>query len=136
MEMLGTINDAIWNPMAYFALAVGLFFTILTGWVQFRRFPDMIRQIMSKKNASDGISPIQALLLTLASRVGVGNIAGVATAIAAGGPGALFWMVLCALLGSASSFAESTLAQVYKRRINGEHRGGMPFYIEHGLKLK
>lgn len=136
MDMLTSINDAIWNPMAYFALAVGLFFTVLTGFVQFRRFPDMIRQILSKKNSSDGISPVQALLLTLASRVGVGNIAGVATAIAAGGPGALFWMVVCALLGSASSFAESTLAQVYKRRINGEHRGGMPFYIEHGLKLK
>ncbi|WP_258142410.1 sodium:alanine symporter family protein [Arthrobacter sp. MYb227] len=134
--MLTTINDAIWNPMAYFALAVGLFFTVMTGLVQFRRFPDMIRQILSKKNCPDGISPAQALLLTLASRVGVGNIAGVATAIAAGGPGALLWMVICALLGSASSYAETVLAQVFKRRINGEHRGGMPFYIEHGLKLK
>ncbi|GAA1885442.1 alanine/glycine:cation symporter family protein [Paeniglutamicibacter psychrophenolicus] len=136
MDLLTSINDAIWNPMAYFALAVGLFFTVMTGWVQFRRFPDMIRQILSKKNCPDGISPAQALLLTLASRVGVGNIAGVATAIAAGGPGALLWMIICALLGSASSYAETVLAQVFKRRINGEHRGGMPFYIEHGLKLK
>lgn len=136
MDMLTSINDGIWNPMAYFALAVGLFFTIMTGLVQFRRFPDMIRQIMSKRNCPDGISPAQALLLTLASRVGVGNIAGVATAIAAGGPGALLWMVACALLGSASSYAETVLSQVFKRRINGEHRGGMPFYIEHGLKLK
>lgn len=136
METISTISDSIWNPMAYFALAVGLFFTLATGFIQFRRLPDMLRLIVSKKESSEGISSAQALLLTLASRVGVGNIAGVATAIAAGGPGALFWMVLCALLGAASSFAESTLAQVFKRKVNNEHRGGMPFYIEHGLKLK
>lgn len=136
METLVAINDSIWTPMAYFALAVGLFFTILTGAIQFRRLPDTLREIVRKKDSPDGISPLQALLLTIASRVGVGNIAGVATAIAAGGPGALFWMVTCALLGSASAYAETVLAQVFKRRINGEHRGGIPFYIEHGLKLK
>lgn len=136
MDLLGTLNSWIWNPMAYFALAVGLFFTILTGAVQFRRFPDMIRQVMAKPHDDDGVAPLQALLLTLASRVGVGNIAGVATAIAAGGPGALFWMVVTALVGSASAFAETVLSQVYKRRIDGEHRGGAPFYVEFGLKLK
>jgi alanine or glycine:cation symporter, AGCS family len=136
MDLLSTLNGWIWNPMAYFALAVGLFFTVLTGAVQFRRFPDMLRQVMAKPHDDKGVAPLQALLLTLASRVGVGNIAGVATAIATGGPGALFWMVVTALVGSASAFAETVLSQVFKRRIDGEHRGGAPFYVEFGLKLK
>ena len=136
MDLLGTVNSWIWNPMAYLALAVGLFFTVLTGAVQFRRFPDMLRQVLARPHDDAGVAPLQALLLTLASRVGVGNIAGVATAIAAGGPGALFWMVVTALVGSASAFAETVLAQVFKRRIDGEHRGGAPFYVEFGLKLK
>lgn len=96
----------------------------------------MIRELGAKKDTPEGNSPLQAVLLTLASRVGVGNIAGVATAIYAGGPGAMFWMVICALLGSATAFAESTLAQVYKTKIDGEHRGGVPFYVEKGLKAK
>lgn len=129
MTLIGTINDLIWNPMAYFALAVGLVFTILTGAIQFRRIPDTFREILAKPQDSEGVSPAQALLLTLASRIGVGNIA-------AGGPGPLFWMVVVALLGAASSYAETVLAQVYKRRIDGEHRGGAPFYIELGLKLR
>ncbi|MET4061688.1 AGCS family alanine or glycine:cation symporter [Arthrobacter sp. UYP6] len=136
MDTLVAISDNIWNPMAYFALAVGLFFTILTGAIQFRRLADTFREIARPKDSEDGISPVQALLLTIASRVGVGNIAGVGTAIAAGGPGALFWMVLCALLGAASSYAETVLAQVFKRKINGEHRGGIPFYIQYGLRIK
>ncbi|WP_022873912.1 alanine/glycine:cation symporter family protein [Nesterenkonia alba] len=136
MDVIGTINDWIWNPMAYFALAVGLFFTIVTGAVQFRRIGDMLRQITAKKQSDEGISSFQALLLTLSSRIGVGNIAGVATALLAGGPGALFWMVVVALVGAASSFAETVLAQVYKRKIDGEHRGGAPFYVEFGLKLR
>ncbi len=136
LEVLGAINDGIWIPMAYFALAVGLIFTIVTGAVQFRRIPDMIREIKAKPLDRDGVTPVQALLLTLASRVGVGNIAGVGTAIYAGGPGAIFWMVVVGLLGSASAFAETVLAQVFKRRIDGEHRGGAPFYVEHGLKLR
>ncbi|EID53051.1 alanine/glycine:cation symporter family protein [Saccharomonospora xinjiangensis] len=136
MDTLVAISDSIWNPMAYVALAVGLFFTVLTAGVQFRRIPDMLREITAKRTSEEGISPVQALLLTLSSRVGVGNIAGVATAIAAGGPGALVWMALCALLGSAAAFAETVLAQVYKRKVAGEHRGGIPFYVEHGLKVK
>ena len=136
MGVLATISDLIWNPMAYFALAVGVFFTGLTAGIQFRRIPEMFRLMFQKAEHDGGITHMQALLLTLSSRIGVGNIAGVGTAIAAGGPGALFWMVICALLGSASAFAESTLAQVFKRKIDGEHRGGIPFYIEHGLRLK
>lgn len=136
MTLLGTINDWLWTPMAYFALAVGLFFTIITFGVQFRRLPDTLRELVAKPHEGGGVSPLQALLLTLASRVGVGNIAGVGTAIAAGGPGALFWMVVVALVGSASAFAETVLAQVFKRKIDGEHRGGAPFYVEFGLKLR
>ncbi|MEV0947505.1 alanine/glycine:cation symporter family protein [Rhodococcus sp. NPDC049939] len=136
MEILTAINDLIWNPMAYLALGVGLFFTALTAGVQFRRIPDMFRVMREKKSDAAGIAPAQALLLTLSSRVGVGNLAGVGTALAAGGPGALFWMIVVGLVGSASAFAESVLAQVYKRKIDDEQRGGIPFYIEHGLKLK
>lgn len=135
-RMLGTINDVIWIPMAFFALLVGLYFTVLTRAGQFRLLPDMVRQIFAKPLHAEGIAPVQALLLTLASRVGVGNIAGVGTAIAAGGPGAMFWMVVVALLGSASAFAETVLAQVYKRRISGEDRGGAPFYIQFGLGMR
>lgn len=134
--MLGFINDLIWNPMAYFALLVGLLFTLITRGIQFRRIPDMLREIMAKPADPGAPSPLQALLLTLSSRIGVGNIAGVATAIYAGGPGALLWMVITALLGAASSYAETLLAQVYKRRIDGETRGGAPFYVQFGLKLR
>lgn len=136
LETLNLINSWIWNPMAYFALFVGLAFTVVTGVVQFRRIPETFREITAKPLDKEGVAPIQALFLTLASRVGVGNIAGVATAVYAGGPGAIFWMVMTALLGAASSFAETVLAQVFKRRVGGEHRGGTPFYVEFGLKLR
>lgn len=136
METLTAISDGLWNPMAYLALAVGLFFTVLTLGAQFRLLPHTLTLLFKPKVDDAGIAPLQALLLTIASRVGVGNIAGVGTAIAAGGPGALLWMVVCALLGAASSFAESSLAQVFKRKVNGEHRGGMPFYVKFGLRLK
>ncbi|MDO5696641.1 MAG: alanine/glycine:cation symporter family protein [Dermatophilus congolensis] len=137
LEILVQISDLIWNPMAFMALGVGFFFTVLTKGIQFRRFPDMIKSIFEKKSADDGgTSPLQAILLTIGGRVGVGNIAGVGTAISAGGPGALFWMMLCSLLGAASAYAESVLAQVFKERALNEHRGGMPYYVEKGLKLR
>lgn len=137
LEIITTINTNIWNPMAYLALGLGLFYTVWTGAVQIRRLPDLVRILREGRSDHEGeISSFQALVLTLSSRVGVGNIAGVATAIAVGGPGALFWMVVMALLGGATAFAESTLAQVFKRRINGEYRGGIPYYIEHGLGQK
>ncbi|WP_075727482.1 alanine/glycine:cation symporter family protein [Corynebacterium aquilae] len=136
MDILVKISDGLWNPMAYFALLVGLIFTIVIGAAQFRLLPHTLTLIFRPSKDSDGIAPFQALFLTIASRVGVGNIAGVGTAVYAGGPGAMFWMFIVALLGAASSFAESALAQVYKRRIGGEHRGGMPFYVRHGLRIK
>lgn len=135
------VSDHMWEWLAYAALALGLYFTVVTKAVQFRRIPDMIRKIAGRKVSggkdkspdAEGISSFQALALTLSSRVGVGAIAGVATAIAAGGPGAIFWMAVTGFLGSASSYAESVLTQVYKRRINGEHLGGIPYYIKYGL---
>lgn len=134
MELLLTISNWVWTPMAYFALALGLYFTWLTRGVQFRRLPDMIKQLRASKAEDGGLSSFQTLALTLSSRVGVGSIAGVATAIAAGGPGALLWMAITGLLCSTAAYAEAVLAQVYKRRILGEDRGGMPYYVKYGLK--
>lgn len=137
LEVVTAISDSIWNPMIFVALAVGVFFTIWTGAVQIRHFPSVFKLLRHSGEPERGeISSFQALMLSLSSRVGVGNIAGVGVAIAAGGPGALFWMIVVALFGAASAFAESTLAQIYKRRIAGEYRGGLPYYIERGLKQK
>ncbi|MFC7885145.1 alanine/glycine:cation symporter family protein [Streptomyces sp. NPDC057376] len=132
--MLTTVSGWLWNPLAYFALGLGVFFTLLTKGVQFRRLPDMIRQLRSGKSGDSGLSSFQTLALTLSSRVGVGSIAGVATAVAAGGPGAIFWMAVTGLVGSTCAYAEAVLAQVYKRRVQGEDRGGMPYYIKYGLR--
>ncbi|MFW5418423.1 alanine:cation symporter family protein [Nocardiopsis sp. CNT-189] len=140
MEILVTINDWLWNPLVVLALGLGLVLTVLTRGVQFRLLPEAVRQIRAGKtggrDAEEGVSSFQALMLTLSSRVGVGNIAGVATAIAAGGPGALVWMCVMALVGGALAFVESTLAQIYKRKVDGRFRGGIPYYIERGLGLK
>jgi AGCS family alanine or glycine:cation symporter len=134
MDMLTRVSDWIWNPLAYVALAVGAFFTIITRGVQFRRLPDMIRQLKEGESTEGGLTSFQTLTLTMSSRVGVGSIAGVATAIAMGGPGALFWMIITGLLGSTCAYAEAVLAQTFKRRIHGEDRGGMPYYIRYGLR--
>lgn len=136
MDFLVSLNDWLWNPLVVLALGLGLLFTVLTRGVQIRRLPDMIRQIRGGKNSEEGISSFQALALTLSSRIGVGNIAGVATAIAAGGPGALFWMAVMGFLGGALAFVESTVAQIYKSRVDGRLWGGIPYYIEKGLKQK
>ena len=104
-------------------VAVGVYFTIRTRGVQIRLLKDGIKSLMEKnteeENGKKKVSSFQALMISTASRVGTGNIAGIATAIAAGGPGAVFWMWLMAVIGGASAFAESTLAQVYKVKENG-----------------
>ena len=136
-QLVNTIVGYIWgNTLVYLALGVGLYFTVITRAVQFRYFFEMIRLLRERKESSEGISSFQAFCMALSGRVGVGNIAGVATAIAAGGPGAVFWMIVMALLGGASAFIESTLAQVYKERADEQYRGGSPYYIEKGLGLK
>ncbi|MFD7292317.1 alanine/glycine:cation symporter family protein [Streptomyces sp. NPDC059897] len=134
MEILSTISGWVWDPLAYVALATGVLFTLVTKGVQFRRVPDMIRQLRAGEAGEGGLSSLQTLALSLSSRIGVGSIAGVATAVASGGPGALLWMVVTALLGATAAYAEAVLAQVYKRRSHGEDLGGMPYYIKYGLK--
>ncbi|WP_418055519.1 alanine:cation symporter family protein, partial [Priestia megaterium] len=109
--MISTISEMIWStPMLYLCIGVGLLFTILTRFVQVRYLKDMITLLFNGKSSESGVSSFQALTLALSGRVGVGNIAGVATAIAFGGPRAVFWMWFIAFIGSASAFIESTLA--------------------------
>ncbi|MGW3945388.1 alanine/glycine:cation symporter family protein [Micrococcus endophyticus] len=131
-DLIGTLNDVIWSlPLIYLCLAVGLYFTVRTMFLQFVNIPDMIRQLRQGEDSKDGTSSLQSLMMSLAGRVGMGNIGGVATAIAFGGPGAVFWMWAMALLGAATSFIESTLGQIYKERDRdtGEYRGGPAYYF-------
>lgn len=116
----------------------GIYFTIRTKGVQFRYIKDMFTQLFEKKVDKNGkaISSFQAMMVSTGSRVGTGNIAGIATALAMGGPGALFWMWVMALIGGASAFIESTLAQIFKiRGKDGQFRGGPAYYIQTGASL-
>lgn len=131
------LNTIFWGyVLIYGLLAVGVFFTIRLGFLQFLHFGEMIRAIKgSRESDASGISPFQALCTSLASRVGTGNLAGVAVALYLGGAGAIFWMWMVALVGMATGYAESTLAQLYKvRDEHGQYRGGPAFYIAKGLK--
>ena len=136
-ELVSAINAIVWSPaLVFLCLGAGLYFSISTKFLQLRLLPEMCRLIFQPRMDPTGISPFQALAITVAGRVGTGNIAGVATAITFGGPGALFWMWVVAFLGAGSAFVESALAQVYKEKIAGEYRGGPAFYIEKGLGIK
>lgn len=118
-------------------LFVGIFYTIKTRFVQFRKIGEMFRLLAEKGSGTKGVTSFQAFTISLGSRVGTGNLAGVALAIVAGGPGAVFWMWLIALLGSASAFAESTLAQVYKvKDTGGTFKGGPAYYMQYALKSR
>lgn len=121
--------------LVYVLVGVGLWFTVRTGAVQVRLFPAMVRQIASSRaDAAGGISSFQAFAVGLASRVGTGNIAGVAVALTLGGPGAIFWMWVVAAVGMATALIEATLAQVFKvRSQDGSYRGGPAYYIQRGL---
>lgn len=136
-------NDPLWSWLVYLLLGTGIFFTLATGLVQIRLFGRSIKEMFNSRTDGDdkhghGITPFQAFVTGLASRVGTGNIAGVALAISTGGPGAVFWMWLTALLGMSSAFAESSLAQLFKVRDhdNNQFRGGPAYYITQGLKQK
>jgi AGCS family alanine or glycine:cation symporter len=136
-EFVGMINDIIWsNALIILCLGTGLYFSIRTRFLQVRHFKEMFRLLFDGKSTDSGVSSFQALSMSLAGRVGTGNIAGVATAIAFGGPGALFWMWMVAFLGASTAFVEATLAQIYKEKHLGEFRGGPSFYIERGLGVK
>lgn len=135
-------NDLIWSQyLIGLLITAGLYFTISSKFVQLRWIPEMFRAIGEKPETIDsgkkGISPFQAFAISAGSRVGTGNIAGVATAIVLGGPGAVFWMWVIALIGAASAFIEATLAQVYKvPDEDGGFRGGPAYYITKGLNQK
>ncbi|CEH30809.1 Amino acid carrier protein [Aneurinibacillus migulanus] len=131
------LNGIIWSQgLIYLCLGTGLFYSIATRFLQLRHFKEMIKLMFDGKSSDSGVSSFQALSMALAGRVGTGNIAGVATAIAYGGPGAVFWMWLIAFLGSGSAFVEAALGQVYKTKQDGQFRGGPAYYIEKGLKIK
>nr|WP_298170317.1 alanine/glycine:cation symporter family protein [uncultured Pseudomonas sp.] len=136
-ELVSYLNGLVWSPaLIYLCLGVGLYFSLRGRFLQIRHFREMIRLMFTGRTDSAGITSFQALTMTLAGRVGTGNIAGVATAITFGGPGAVFWMWMVAFLGASSAFVESTLGQVYKEKIDGQYRGGPAFYIEKGLGMK
>ena len=123
--------------LVYLLVAAGIYFTIRTRFVQFRYFRRMLGQLFNSRVGDGGISSFQAFCVGLASRVGTGNIAGVAIALTVGGPGAIFWMWMVALIGMATALIEATLAQIFKVRApDGTYRGGPAFYIERGLKSR
>ena len=136
-NLLASLNDFLYSYILIFLLvAAGIYFTIRTKFVQFRLIGDAIKALKEKAEDNDNgksVSSFQALMISTASRVGTGNIAGIATAIVAGGPGAVFWMWVMAIVGGASAFVESTLAQVYKVKDGKEFRGGPSYYIERAL---
>ena len=137
--LVNLANTIIWSPaLIYLCLGAGLFYSILTRFVQVRLFGEMIRLLFKGKPSNDGISSFQALAVSLAGRVGMGNIAGVAAAIGFGGPGAVFWMWVVAFLGASTAYVESTLGQIYKERdvVTGEYRGGPAYYFERALGQK
>ncbi|MCI5837457.1 MAG: alanine:cation symporter family protein, partial [Veillonellaceae bacterium] len=136
------VNDVLWGYVLMYALVgVGIFFTLYLGAPQFIRFGPAVRQVFGKLYKThptdrDGrtISSFQALAVAISAQVGTGNVAGVATAIMAGGPGAIFWMWLSALFGMSTIFSEAVLAQRYRKEVEGRFIGGPAFYISRGLK--
>ncbi len=138
-DLINLMNDLLWGSvLVYLLVGVGIYFTVRLGFIQFRHFGHMFSVLKNSRKAdSAGISSFQALCTSLAARVGTGNMAGVAVALTAGGPGAIFWMWLIAMLGMATSFAESTLAQLYKTKDDdGNYRGGPAYYMEKGLGMR
>jgi AGCS family alanine or glycine:cation symporter len=136
-KVITSINDLVWsNALIVLCLGAGIYFSIVTRFLQVGYLRDMIKLLFGTKGSARGVSSFQAFSIAISGRVGTGNIAGVATAIAMGGPGAVFWMWAIAFLGSASAFIEATLGQIYKQVNNGQYRGGPAFYIEKGLGIK
>ena len=139
-QLLSEINEFLWGWHWHSIIVVlvlcGIYFTVRTRFVQFRMVPEMFRLLgesLPKKKAKNQVSSFQAFAVSVATRVGTGNLAGVAGAIAVGGPGAVFWMWMIALIGAATAFVESTLAQLYKRRNGESFIGGPAYYILHGI---
>lgn len=132
-----TVNNIVWsNWLVYLCLGAGIYFSLRTRFSQIRNLKEMVHLLFAGEKSEQGISSFQGFCTALAGRIGTGNIAGVATAIAWGGPGALFWMWVIAFLGAGSAFAESTLGQLYKEDHEGQYCGGPAYYIEKGFGKK
>lgn len=140
MEIINSINSVLWGPaMMILLLGTGLMYTIRLKFLQVTKLGTAIRQIFGKKEGdsdAEGLSPFQSLTTAIAAQVGTGNLAGVATAIASGGPGAVFWMWISAFLGMGTIFAEAVLAQLFNEERDGALTGGPAYYISKGLKSK
>ena len=138
MAFIDSLNSFLYYPLLIIVLiAAGLYFSVRTGFVQFRLFGEAVRVISEKPSQEGGTSSFKALMVSTASRVGTGNIVGVSTAVCLGGFGAAFWMWLIAIIGMASAFVESTLAQIYKRRdTDGSSYGGPAYYIQDALNSR
>ena len=136
MEILNKIDDVFYYPVLIIVMAIaGIYFTLRTKGVQIRLFGEACKLIGEKPENKNHVSSFQALMVSTASRVGTGNIVGVSTAICHGGPGAVFWMWVMCIIGAASAFVESTLAQIYKRKEkDGSCYGGPAYYIEQALR--
>ncbi|MBE6782501.1 MAG: alanine:cation symporter family protein [Ruminococcaceae bacterium] len=136
-NIIGTVNDALYSYILIILLiGGGLFFLIRTRFVQFRLLGEQIRAITEKPENGKGVSSFQALIVSTASRVGTGNIIGVSTALCLGGFGSVFWMWIIAIIGGASAFIESTLAQIYKKKGPDGCYGGPAYYIQSALKSR
>ncbi|KZO60256.1 sodium:alanine symporter [Dietzia maris] len=139
-ELVASINDVYWYGVIALLVIAGLYFSVTTLIVQIRLLPEMLRTITEKPSDIEpdkkGISAFRAFTISAASRVGTGNVAGVAIAITVGGPGAVFWMWLIAIIGGATAFIESTLAQLYKVKGKDSYVGGPAYYIRDGLGWK
>ncbi|MGD9622146.1 MAG: alanine/glycine:cation symporter family protein [Mycolicibacterium sp.] len=134
-HLIGPVSDVLYSYiLVYLLVAAGIYFTIRTRFIQIRYFKRMLGQLTHSRTHGEGISSFQAFCVGLASRVGTGNIAGVAIALTVGGPGSIFWMWVVAAIGMATAFIEATLGQIFKVRADdGSFRGGPAFYIQRGL---
>ena len=136
-NIVNAVNNIVWsNWLVYLCLGAGIYFSLRTKFSQIRNLKEMVHLLFAGEKSEEGISSFQGFCTALAGRIGTGNIAGVATAIAWGGPGALFWMWMIAFLGAGSAFAESTLGQLYKEKHDGQYCGGPAYYIEKGFGKK
>ncbi len=135
-KIVNTTNTELYHLLIIMLLFCGVYFTVRTKFVQFRLLKQQIKSVTEKPTDGNGVSSFQALMVSTASRVGTGNIIGVSTAICLGGFGSVFWMWMIAILGGASAFVESTLAQIYKKRGKDGLYGGPAYYIETALKSR
>lgn len=136
-DVVSFLNNIIWsNWLVWLCLGTGVFFSVIMMFPQVRLIKDMVKHLFGGNDSESGVTSFQSFAMALGGRVGTGNIAGVASAIGFGGPGAVFWMWAIAFLGAGSAYIESALAQVYKEEMDGQYRGGPSYYIEKGLGNK